>query len=279
MKRMDQSTKRTILVCVAAAAAVILVFIAARRVSDIVGSGTDTSAGVEYIKEQEEGSVPEIESKISRLENGGSQSGGGAQSGGQNSGAAAGGSQGSSAADGGNADERSVKERFTGAVVMGDTVAQGLAEFDVLNTSSVTARIGGSLSDLDSQIETVRKISPKSVLLAFGAEDVIATGGDADAFITEYTSALEQIRKELPEVNIFINAILPAQQEAVDREPVLDKIPGYNTALKELCDSRAIGFIDSTELAREEFYQPDGLHFTPDFYPLWAEHMAEVAAL
>ncbi len=253
MKHFKQKTKRNLLLCAAAATVILLALLIVSGVSGLMDSSADTGAGVEYITQEEAGSVTEIETKINRMEQ--------------------------SASEGGSGDGRSVRERFTRAVVMGDSIAQGFAEFDVLPASSVTAELDGSLTRLDSQIEATDRISPGTVFLALGLEDVAATNGDTDVFISEYTAVLDRIRQELPGVNVFVNSIFPVQQTAVDNEPLLDQIPAYNEALKALCSSRDIGFIDNTELVQDQYYDPDGIHFRAEFYPIWAEHMAEVAAL
>ena len=89
----------------------------------------------------------------------------------------------------------------------------------------------------------------------------------------------------LPETTIsvpfrlFVNSIFPVREKALEGEPLLEKIPEYNKALKELCDSQTVAFIDNTDLVSEQYYEQDGIHFKADFYPIWAEHMAEVASL
>src|SRR5699024_700681 len=153
------------------------------------------------------------------------------------------------------------------------------AEFDVLNVSNVKAQIGAHLTQMDEQIEEAKSVSPLVVFISIGENDVTATNGDTELFIEQYTEVLDQISKELPEANIFVNSIFPVQQKAIDKEPKLADIPAYNEALSGLCESREIGFIDNTELVQDQYYEPDGQHFVADFYPLWAEHMAEVAAL
>ena len=109
--------------------------------------------------------------------------------------------------------------------------------------------------------------------------DVPATNGDTEAFVEEYRAVLEKIQEEVPDAHIFVNSIFPVQDKAVEEEPALEKIPDYNSALAELCDSERIGFIDNSSLVADEYYEEDGIHFKADFYPVWAEHMAEVAAL
>ena len=125
----------------------------------------------------------------------------------------------------------------------------------------------------------VKEISPGTVFLAMGMNDLSATEGDVDKFISQYTEVLDKIAEEVPDANIFVDSIFPVQEKAVEDDPYLKYISDYNQALKELCDSKGIGFIDDTDLVEDQYYEEDGLHFKADFYPLWAEHMAEVAAL
>lgn len=253
MEHISQKTKRNILLGVCAAAAVAAVILAVHGVTGIMAGGTDTTEGVEYIKKEEAGDIADIESKIARLEK--------------------------AAEEEKEPDTRSVKEKFAGSVVMGDSVAQGLAEFDVLSSSSVTAQIGANLNGIGDQISAAAGISPKSVFLSFGPNDVINCGGDPEAFAEMYEKTLIRLREEMPDANVFVNSVFPVQDSVIGDHPELQDIEACNEALKNLCISRDIGFIDNTALVKDEYYEGDGLHFKASFYPVWAEHMAEVAAL
>ena len=251
MDRIKQRTKRRIVlgICIIAAAAVIILII--QGVRGLLGSGADTSAGLEYIEKEEAGNINAIEEKISLLER----------------------------QDNNAEDTRSIKEKFTGSVVLGDSVAQGFLEYDILNASSVVAEIGVHLNELDEQIAKVKELSPGVLFLYLGMNDVTATNGDVESFISEYRAVLTRLKEEVPDAHIFVNSIFPVQDKAIDGEPLLAKIPDYNEALKELCDRQTVAFIDNTSLAEEQYYEQDGVHFKADFYPVWAERMAEVAAL
>ncbi len=251
MDKIKRRTKRRIVlgVCIVAAVAVLIFII--QGVRGLLHRGADTSAGVEYIEKEEAGDITAIEEKISLLEK-----------------------QDESGEDG-----RSIKEKFAGAVVLGDSVAEGFAEYDILNASSVAAEIGVHLDELDEQISKVKELSPSILFLYLGMNDVTATNGDVDRFISEYKSVLTQIKEEVPDAHIFVNSIFTVQEKALEEEPLLEKIPEYNDALKKLCDSQTVAFIDNTDLVSEQYYEQDGIHFKADFYPVWAEHMAEVASL
>lgn len=229
----------------------LVLFLIVRGVSGMFDTKEDISAGLKYIEAEESGDITKIEQKISLLEK----------------------------QDNNGEDARSMKEKFTGAVVVGDSITSGFTEYDILNASSVVAKIGVHLSELDEMIEQVKGLGPQVIFLSLGMNDVTATGGDADLFIDEYTEVLTNVRKEVPDAHIFVNSIFPVQEKALEEEPLLENIPEYNEALKKLCDRQQIGFIDNTELAKDQYYEQDGIHFKADFYPLWAEQMAEVAAL
>ncbi|HIZ12696.1 MAG TPA: phospholipase [Candidatus Mediterraneibacter stercorigallinarum] len=251
MNRIKQRTKRRIIIglCIVVAAAVIILIV--QGVRGLLGGRVDTSAGLEYIQQEEAGDITAIEEKISLLEQ----------------------------QDNNAEDTRSIKEKFAGAVVLGDSVAEGFLEYDILNASSVAAEIGVHLDELDGQIANVKELSPSVLFLYLGMNDVTATNGDVDSFISEYRAVLTQLKEEVPDAHIFVNSIFPVQEKAIEEEPLLAKIPDYNEALKELCDSQTVAFIDNTSLVEEQYYEQDGVHFKADFYPIWAQRMAEVAAL
>lgn len=251
MMKIKRRTLRRILICICVAVAVVILVFAVRGVKGLIGGGTDTSAGVEYIRKEEAGDISAIEQKIALLEQ---------QSAGEE-------------------DTRSMKEKFSGAVVIGDSIAMGFAEYDILNASSVAAEIGVHLTEMDEIIAKVKDLSPSIIFLATGSNDVTATNGDTEKFISQYKDVIAQLEKEVPDAHIFVNAIFPVQDKAVEKEPELKDIADYNTALKEMCDSKSIGFIDNTEIVSEEYFEPDGVHFKASFYTIWAERMAEVASL
>ena len=83
----------------------------------------------------------------------------------------------------------------------------------------------------------------------------------------------------MPDAHIFVNSIFPVLDSAVENESALGRISEYNTVLSEMCTKLQIGFIDNTELVSDQYYEEDGIHFKAEFYPLWADRMAEVASL
>lgn len=250
MKRISRKRKRLLLIGACALVLILLVILAVQGIWRLTSPRVDTEQGVEYIKAAESEDIATIEQKISQLEQ----------------------------QDGGE-DARSYKEKFASSVVMGDSITEGFSEYDVLNASSVVSKIGVHLNELDEQVQQVKELDPQVIFLAYGMNDVISTAGDTDQFLEEYETLVDQLREEVPNAHIYVNSIFPVTDSAVKKEPELAQISEYNTALKGMCDEMQVGFIDNTELVEDQYYEEDGVHFKAEFYPIWAERMAEVAAL
>lgn len=233
-----------------AAVLILLVILAVWGIRQLVTPKVDTEQGLSYIRAAESEDITTIEQKINQLER----------------------------QDGGE-DSRSYKEKFASSIVMGDSIAEGFSEYDVLNASSVVSKIGVHLYELEEQVQQAADLNPQVIFLALGMNDVIATAGDTEQFLEQYEAVVAQLREAVPNAHIYVNSIFPVQDSAIEKEPELAQISEYNTVLRQMCDDLQLGFIDNTDLVQDQYYEEDGVHFKAEFYPLWADRMAEVAAL
>ena len=250
MKRINKRKKRLLLIGACAAVLILLVILAVWGIRQLVTPKVDTEQGLSYIRAAESEDITTIEQKINQLER----------------------------QDGGE-DSRSYKEKFASSIVMGDSIAEGFSEYDVLNASSVVSKIGVHLYELEEQVQQAADLNPQVIFLALGMNDVIATAGDTDQFLEQYEAVVAQLREAVPNAHIYVNSIFPVQDSAIEKEPELAQISEYNTVLRQMCDDLQLGFIDNTDLVQDQYYEEDGVHFKAEFYPMWADRMAEVAAL
>lgn len=248
---MKKHGNKSVYISSAIIACLLFIFILMEVITHVTATKTDTAEGIEIIKKAESADMKTIETKIAQME----------------------------AKENAEEDTRSPKEIFSSAVVMGDSIAEGFTEYDVLNASSVISKIGVELDELDEQIDQVVKLNPQVIFLAYGMNDIIATQGDTKEFVKQYTDLLGKLEKKLPDTKIFVNSIFPVQKQEIEREPAFKDLEKYNEALSDLCDEKQLAYIDNTTLVSDRYYEADGVHFMPEFYPIWASHMAEVASL
>ncbi len=258
---MDNKKKRNIVIAgMVFAGALFVIIMAVEGIGSLTSKKVDITEGLQIIERAEAAEVTAIEKKIQNLEEQDKK-------------------EAEAETETETEDTRSIKEIFTSAVVMGDSITAGFSEYDILNASSVVAEIGAGLEGAEDQIGKLKELNPQVVFLSYGMNDMLSTQGDTDTFIDHYKAMIKELQKEVPNTKIFINSIFPVSAQEMEREPVFQQVDLYNEALREMCDKQQIAYVDNTELVSDRYYEEDGIHFKPDFYPVWAKRMAEVASL
>lgn len=170
------------------------------------------------------------------------------------------------------------KEIFANSVVMGDSISEGLVSFNMLNSSSVIAKVGVSLTALDGALATVTQLSPQNVFLYYGLNDVGHVKYDYDRFRNEYESFVVRLKEALPNANIYANLLFPVNDWTLIG-PWYDNLDPYNQVIIDVCMQYGIVCLDNRDIVREEYYASDGYHFNRAFYPQWLYRMAIGAGL
>ena len=178
-------------------------------------------------------------------------------------------------------DKGTLKERFAGAVLVGDSVATGFLDYEILDATAIVALRGLRTDSAGPEIEKALALAPKALFLSIGLNDLEYCRGDSGLFIRRYEERLTEIREKAPDLPIYINSILPVLPEAVEKKPALADVDTFNEALQDMCKKWKLTYIDNSEMlvGHEDWYQKDAVHLKSAPYPLWLEHMEEAAGL
>lgn len=171
--------------------------------------------------------------------------------------------------------------RFSNAIVIGDSITEGLLGYDVLYNSSVISLRGASISRIQKNIQTIIYRKPDVVFFQMGMNDLERYNGNSEAFILEYKKRINELRSGLPSVRIYINNILPIQQVAIDEVPANAYYSEYNVALRNMCQEMNLVYINNDFIIHNmgDAYEQDGIHPKSTFYTAWAKRMADIAGL
>lgn len=172
-----------------------------------------------------------------------------------------------------------LKKKMKNAVVLRDSITNSLIEYHVINEENVIAKIGISLTQTKELLDKAVSLNKKKVFLAFGMNDLEATYGDEKLFREQYKEVIDYLQKHIPDVEIYVNSILPMQEIAFEKVKENAKYPEFNAELKKLCEEENIVFMDNTDLVKEEYFEPDGIHMVYDFYIDWVNRMISVGGL
>lgn len=172
--------------------------------------------------------------------------------------------------------ELSVWDQFYDSIIMGDSRIVGLTEYELMDSDHVIANPGDRIDVIPEYLETISVLNPEKLFLCYGLNDVMGYYATPSEFTDKYHTILVQIKEKLPNVEIYINSILPVQEMALYQNAGFSEIDSYNEALRILCENNGYGFIDNTQLVQEhmDLYEDDGIHLMKDFYEYWLMNMA-----
>ena len=159
--------------------------------------------------------------------------------------------------------------------ILGDYRACGFLFLDGMDESRVLASYGESIRGVESHMEELLALDPKYIFLCYGLNDMREADWDTpESYAGACRSCIRALRQQLPEATVFFHAIFPCTESAVTRVEKWTEIPDYNAALEALCREEGCVFVSADPMGNlDPYYDEDGIHFTNDFYRLWAENL------
>lgn len=172
------------------------------------------------------------------------------------------------------------KSKFESSVIAGDSRAEGIYAYGILNQSSVVAKKGRNLitAKKKGDINTIIGMYPKNIFFTYGLNDVDAYG-NSETFIKLYGEILDQVKSKLPDTNIYVSSILPVTSAAANKQPLLKNIASWNEKLKTLCEEKGVTYVDASSVIEQSDYEQDGIHFGIVCMKNWLDLFIQVANL
>lgn len=174
-----------------------------------------------------------------------------------------------------NLEGDSVWDAFDDYVFLGDSRVVGFDVFGFLPSDRILAEAGDTINSITDRMETIKSISPKYIFISYGINDIgIGFWPTKEDYATAFSEKIRILQKELPDAEIYVNSIIPAQEDAVSQYPVWGGLPEYSEAVRQMCEKEGISFIDNQGILEEheDLYASDGVHMQSDFYRYWAEN-------
>ncbi|ELC8441164.1 hypothetical protein QYB59_000160 [Clostridium perfringens] len=169
------------------------------------------------------------------------------------------------------ADNSSLKEVFKDTVFMGDSLTEPLSFYNILNEDSVIGIKGRDVIKAKKEdLGTLKSLNPKKIVMMYGMNDLLLFSNSKD-FIKNYESLINEIKRELPSAEIYVNSVFPVSSNAIAKKKEFSKVNDFNNALREMCNTKGIKFIDTTSMVKENMYEPDGIHLKSEFYTPWLQ--------
>ncbi|MDU5108685.1 MAG: GDSL-type esterase/lipase family protein [Clostridium sp.] len=181
-------------------------------------------------------------------------------------------------------EEISFFQFYKNTLFLGDSITEGLIDYELVNEYNVIAEKGDNVKDAISKIDKIKQINPESIVLFYGMNDVIEFDGlnenlTEDKFREIYKSLINTIRSELPKVKIYAISPTNVLSNAINTNYRLtnENIFEFRNIIKEVCSETNVAYVDvnSKISSRTDLYEGDGIHFKYEFYNIWLETLKE----
>lgn len=170
---------------------------------------------------------------------------------------------------------------YENVVILGDSLAESIIDYRLLRKRNVIAKRGRCVDMIDDDIQSAIRLAPKMIILEYGKNDVLHFQENFQMFISVYRKHIYTLKKELPDVQLFVNSLIPMGQERLQHIGGKSAFDECNALIKGMCEDEQIGFIDNSELIewKDELFEFDGIHPKYPFYPKWLVHMADITGI
>lgn len=174
-------------------------------------------------------------------------------------------------------DMSKAKSRFEDVVFLGDSITEYLREANLLNAASVLAQKGEHVNQASKHLEELKNLKPSEIVILYGANDI--SSSSPEKYKEEYVKLINSIKKELPNVRIFVQAPFPvyeAKASSRDSRVNNENIKRLTVKAREAAYSTGSRFLSSDGLITSlDVYEQDGIHFKYEFYKNWLFYLSE----
>ena len=161
-------------------------------------------------------------------------------------------------------------------IMMGDSRAVGYWYFDFLPEERCLTGGGDTIRNIETHMDSILELQPKYIFLCYGINDVsIGFWDTPEEYVAEMMQIIDGLEQKIPGVTVVVGSILPARDPAFDLSTKWYDIPDFNIALSEACAENGVIFVNNDAISNEfaDWWQPDGIHIRPEFYPYWAKNL------
>lgn len=133
---------------------------------------------------------------------------------------------------------------------------------------------GDNMTGILRRVPMLQAAHPKKIFIMAGTNDLFHL--NVDEFAERYNKLLNAIGDSIPNATIYLESILPMNQDLKSGSPSDEKIRQANQRINKIADERHLKYIDIYSAYAKDGKLPtditkDGIHLNPKDYDRWAE--------
>ncbi|WP_026732612.1 GDSL-type esterase/lipase family protein [Fischerella sp. PCC 9605] len=162
-------------------------------------------------------------------------------------------------------------------IMLGDSITDEGEWTELLENFNVRNRgISGDTTErILYRLNTILELNPRQVFLMVGINDLINTRQSIAQVLEAYQKILSEFREKTPNTEIFIQSVLPVNNQVYQYWQDNNNVLKFNTGLRELAKQFNYQYIDlfyhlsDSQNQLDAQYTVDGLHLNGQAYLVW----------
>lgn len=180
---------------------------------------------------------------------------------------------------------------FDDAVFIGDSRTEGLANYDGLGDAVYYAHKGLTVSTVSTEpvvridgqkvaiMQALRKKHFAKIYLMLGVNEL--GWSSSQTFVEKYASLVDQLKKDQPDAQIYLQSILPVSAKKSESGTVYtnEKIVSYNQAIQKIAGQKKVRYLAvNTAVSDSAGCLPadastDGVHLNAAYCGKWCAYL------
>ncbi|GAA0085227.1 hypothetical protein UT300007_16660 [Clostridium sp. CTA-7] len=174
---------------------------------------------------------------------------------------------------------------YGNTVFLGDSITEGLAELGVIDEYNVVSEKGDTVVKAMNQVDKVKQMNPKNIVLLYGMNDVIEFDDSSETrtpeyFKEKYVDLINELKKRLPRSNIYVTSptSVMAKAQNINSRLTNENINSFREMTKMACEETKVKYVDISSFidGKDMLHEQDGIHFKYDFYNIWLTYLKDI---
>jgi lysophospholipase L1-like esterase len=163
-------------------------------------------------------------------------------------------------------------------VFFGNSITAGSSFQNYFQKSSICnlGYPGDGLDGMLLRVKQIKAVNPKKIFLMAGINGLYSQ--PIQVFEEKYKALVKEIKKECPSSTIYLQSILPVNNNVSKNHCSNDKIVKANEIIRKIAAENAISYLDIHKLylkngEMDKDVTKDGIHLKKEYYNKWAKFL------
>jgi len=168
-----------------------------------------------------------------------------------------------------------IRRLFKNTVVLGNSRARSVLDSGILTDETVLYKWAAHMDEITEIVVQGANLYRGKVLFIMGVNDLGYYTSNVAGWKAKYIEMISLFRSINPGAEIYLQEIIPINENYRYRWYNMDRVVDYNAAVREICAEQNCTMVTATMFALPEFLNDDtGAHYNKQFHFYWAQAMA-----